>query len=93
MNKYTVEHSVFLNERGIEALSHLGDIYLRDNHILDCVEAPINTPHYLEVKIHMQGKYDLLPPGEGLVHLLIPHDFVSLVVLDKPSNPVGFVQK
>ena len=85
--------SVFLNKAGVMALSHLSNTYLRDNNILDCHEVDAGHHYYLKVKAQLQRN---LPPDvliDTLASLLIPHQFVDLVVLEIEDTPVGFVQE
>ena len=92
MEKSTNIQCVFLNDRGIVALSHLGDNYLRDQKILDCHEVDAGHHRYLKVKAQLQHDLPSDILAETLAHLLIPHEFVDLVVIDKPDIPLGFVQ-
>ena len=93
MTKPSTIQCVFLNERGIVALSHLSGAYLRDNKILDCHEVDAGHPRYLKVKAQLQHDLPLDVLAETLVHLLIPHEFVDVIVLNKPDIPLGFGQE
>jgi len=93
MDKSSSIQCVFLNDRGIKALSHLSDVYLREGNILDCHDILYGNSIYLEVKAQPQRElpYDAL--SKILVHLLIPHGFVDVIVLDEPDIHRGFVQE
>lgn len=93
MDKVVKTQAVFLNEHGIKALSYLGNVYLRDRRILDCHEVDAEHHRYLKVKAQLQRD---LPPdilADTLAYLLIPHDFVDLIVVDEPDIPLGFAQE
>ena len=81
---------VCLNENGVKALRHLAELYVRDGNILDCHEIKIDQPRYLEAKLRPQRDYPEEMMEASLAHVLVPHEFVSLIVLDEPNIPVGF---
>ena len=79
--------ALFLNAEGIEALTHLED-YMRDGGVMDCSEISVED-RYVEAKVKLQNEY-----GKALnieAHLLIPHHFIDLVVLNEVKRkPIGF---
>lgn len=78
--------ALFLNAAGVEALAHLAN-YMRDGGVMDCTHVSVEGP-YVEAKVKLQGEVGSKLGIEA--HLLVPHHFISLVVLDEVKRPIGF---
>lgn len=77
---------IFLSDDGAKALEHLSTIFFRNKNVLDCAEVHFGG-QYLEAKLVAQHEpFRSLKP----CHVLIPHHFVTLVVLDQPQKLIGF---
>ncbi len=92
MDDSNTMHCVFLNEEGIAIFTRLYKDLLRDSEIIDCHDIQFASPFYLEAKALFQNNLPFNVRVQSSIHLLIPHNFVKLVVLDKQDIPLGFVQ-
>jgi hypothetical protein len=77
---------LILTPEGVVALSHLASLFFRNGNAIDCLDVEPGG-NYLDVKLVAQREpFSSLPP----CHVLIPHRYIDLIVIDQPARVIGF---